>query len=49
MYIMCVSVGIWARECRCSQRPEASDPLERKLQVFVSCLTELLGIELRSS
>ena len=48
MYSMCVSVSMCAHEYSRSQRPEASDPLVRKLQVFVSCLTWVLGIELRS-
>ena len=32
-----------------SQRPEASDPLELKLQLAVSCQMWVLGTELRPS
>lgn len=38
--------GVCARECRCPQRPEASNLLELVLTGFVNCPVWVLGIEL---
>lgn len=49
--IIIIKLYVWvsAHECRCSQRPEESDPLELKIQATVSCMMGLPAIEVGSS